>query len=568
MGQFRFHNYQRPLNSFDENLRIMGLAHGSVYSGFDEMSVVAGNTLAWAHTHSALKHTQQNGAAGANRSVIVSQQGTIVMEDASIQLNVDFNVGNAHYRKDFLIMTHSYLDSVGGSNAVYSIIKGPLGGYADPTLTNPLVQVKIGELIILPNAADHTLTSWERTETKTLGGIGVFSKFSESEVMTKTGEYFKNISNYDKSGFYYVSNNPSNAPVVAGQTDWFLIVSRRGNKINQIAQAAGNGKVFTRAAVAGVWTSWINLNNPDVEANVTALSNSIGNKLYAENNYILDSETITASLNKLDIALKDVSDLVTIAETDINNAEANIADLLSDVADLQNYVGTLLFDYQRVVVNSDDLTDNLDRLDATLRQINGAHNLNDAAFKVGMFLVTALPVNGPSGFFKDPGYPCYMIANYDSVAGTIHQTFIVSGGLARPLFYTRDYTGVAWTGWGLRNYLEVTSNLSIAKKRVDISNWDMDAVGTKTVAHGLINHTRILSISVMIFDDSGNIYDFLHHPTQGASDFRPSGFITTIDATNISLFRQPSADNGWFDNTSFDFNSSNRGYITIEYWVP
>jgi len=42
--------------------------------------------------------------------------------------------------------------------------------------------------------------------------------------------------------------------------------------------------------------------------NADLLDADIGNKLYTENNYIVDDESLTTSINKLDIALKDVND--------------------------------------------------------------------------------------------------------------------------------------------------------------------------------------------------------------------------------------------------------------------
>lgn len=566
MSQFRFHNYQRPLSSFDENLRLMGLVHGSVYSGFDEMSVVSGNTLGFAHTHTALKHTTQAGAAAAPRSVVVSQQGVIVMEDASINLNVDYNVGNGSFRRDIVIMTHAFLDSVGGSNAVYSVIKGPLGSSVEPALTNPNNQVKIGTLIIQPGAANHTLTVWERSESKGLGGVGVFTKFSESDVMSKPGAYFRDANAYVKSGFYYLYSNPSNVPALAGQTDWFLIVNANGSKINQLIQAAGNGKVYSRAWNGSAWSSWISLNNTDVEANVTALSAAIGNRLYTENNYIVDSETLTLSIDKLDIALKDLNDALTVAQTDINNIEAALPDMLSDIAFLQTYVGTLNYDFNRVATDGESLTASVNKLDSAFRELNGANNLND--FFVGQFILLAAPINAPMGFFKNPAYPCFLFCNYDKTTGAIEQMITVPGGLGRPRHYYRSFNGTIWSSWGLINYPEVASNYSIVKKVVDIGDWNMDSTSTKAVPHGLINHARILSISVTIFDDAGAPFDFLHQATTGASNFRPSGFISNIDATNISLFRQPSTDSGWFDNTSFDLTPFNRGVVTIEYFIP
>jgi hypothetical protein len=44
--------------------------------------------------------------------------------------------------------------------------------------------------------------------------------------------------------------------------------------------------------------------------NADLLDADIGSKLYTENNYIVDDESLTSSIDKLDVALKDVADSV------------------------------------------------------------------------------------------------------------------------------------------------------------------------------------------------------------------------------------------------------------------
>jgi hypothetical protein len=74
--------------------------------------------------------------------------------------------------------------------------------------------------------------------------------------------------------------------------------------------------------------------------NADLLDADIGTKLYTENNYIVDDESLTSSINKLDIALKDVADSVgsgdaiditftpygNIVATDVQNAIEELDD--------------------------------------------------------------------------------------------------------------------------------------------------------------------------------------------------------------------------------------------------
>lgn len=99
-------------------------------------------------------------------------------------------------------------------------------------------------------------------------------------------------------------------------------------------------------------------------------------------------------------------------------------------------------------------------------------------------------------------------------------------------------------------------------KFIDIGDWDMDAVGFISLAHGIVSgHTRIRTVQASIRSDAGTaVFDF----------FNRSSSLT--EATNhqidwndnfLSLAR---ASSGFFDTTNFDTATGfNRGWITIQY---
>ncbi len=94
---------------------------------------------------------------------------------------------------------------------------------------------------------------------------------------------------------------------------------------------------------------------------------------------------------------------------------------------------------------------------------------------------------------------------------------------------------------------------------LEIGDWNMDSTNLVTVAHGL-TLAKIRSFSVIIRqDDSATHYSFpTVDPTVGGTE---NMYAT---ATNINLARAPS---GFFDNTSFNSTSFNRGWVTIIYAV-
>jgi len=113
-------------------------------------------------------------------------------------------------------------------------------------------------------------------------------------------------------------------------------------------------------------------------------------------------------------------------------------------------------------------------------------------------------------------------------------------------------------GWQLYEALLLLTGGGIRREIINIGDWDMDADGIVTVAHGLADYSKIKRVSVMIIPDAGSII----LPLDCFDGVSMSGGINQIDGTNIVLSRLAS---GLFDSTSFDSTSFNRGYILIDY---
>jgi hypothetical protein len=96
-------------------------------------------------------------------------------------------------------------------------------------------------------------------------------------------------------------------------------------------------------------------------------------------------------------------------------------------------------------------------------------------------------------------------------------------------------------------------------KRIAIGNWNMDSTASKNVAHGMADHSRILSVSVMIIsDNSASITEL----TTNASTLSPAGGNILIDATQFQLSR---ITGGMYDDVAYDTAVFNRGYVNFTY---
>lgn len=100
-------------------------------------------------------------------------------------------------------------------------------------------------------------------------------------------------------------------------------------------------------------------------------------------------------------------------------------------------------------------------------------------------------------------------------------------------------------------------------KEILINDWDMVTFDTKTVAHGLTatEYKTIRNINVSLRNDTDSIVIPLNRMDDIVSGVM-SGSVSTIGATNITLYRM---DGGDFDGTNYDSTGFNRGWVNFEY---
>lgn len=109
------------------------------------------------------------------------------------------------------------------------------------------------------------------------------------------------------------------------------------------------------------------------------------------------------------------------------------------------------------------------------------------------------------------------------------------------------------------NGIQTDGTNTLKTKIVNIGDWNMDATGSVSIAHG-VTVANIRTVNALLRDDTpSNYYPFPANQAAGAS---VDGWVSSVNTTNVILTRR---ETGLFDNATFDATSYNRGWITITY---
>lgn len=515
MAQERYHNYNRPLQSLPENYRMAGLIMAGVYAGFDTFEIVAGNILRIKHNVTGL--SRLNAAADGNEGpfgVFSTRQGIIIYDDEEMELGVDLAVTNP--RIDLLVVNHTHLNSPGGSAATYSIVKGAEAvSPVAPAIPLPLSQVKLGHFIVYPGA-DHTNTIFVRSDARKLGGQYAFMKATEEELAVAPEKDFNKI---QRSGVYFMDNVTTNRPSTETPY-WTLFVFKKGDKLVQFAMGHQSGKAFTRAALTwtgpnvATWGSWVNLNNPDVPAvDLSPIIAAIGTRTYTEQNYVTNGQSLTLSVDALDIALKAIDIILDQAVIDIDN--------------LESAVGTRSYSENNILTDSESVTASLEKLDKSWGKADTGEDLN-TFIQPGVYGTFGTATNAPSGAASG-----YMVVQktFLSPNTTIHQWYHdTSGHVWRRTDVQNN--GASWNAWQQLKFGEHTV--------APVGTWDMDVTASISFAHSVTLGTdRIREVFVKVINNAGN----LAHDLSG-----PDGDVRWDD-TNIIVTRRAG---GMFDAAGYN----------------
>lgn len=548
--QTRFHNFHRPLIALEENHRMVGAISPGVYRGFDSVTPQAGTILAFSHAVTGIRKTGLGGTVSNPMSLVVTSAGVFVYEDAPIEVSVGFNGGNSSTRIDLLIMTHSYIDSDGGATASYSVISGQTGVAKEPTISNPAIQTAIGFIIVPGLATNHGQTTFIRLPVPKAGGQGAYStEDGENNLLyPSTNVYTSDFDNIFRPGIYFTAattHKPS-----GGDTSWFVMVMRRGSAVFQLAIGRVTAKVYTRSGSGLpptiVWGAWGTLSNSDVTSDFQAILDIIGTRTYTPGLYLSDGDTLTSSLDDLNVALGAV--------------ESNLSPINTNIANILGFIGDLLYEKQVIVTNSESITASIDKLDKIHRNIQNTEDLNHADFLVpGKYIINPIVMGG--GFAHPTNAP-----NFDSKVNILDlevSDWMPTGSTKYKLhILTNTFTRSSWRriidyNAGSPTYGAWACVRTAVENRV-IGDWDLSA-GFRQFNHGLVA-SRIVKISATIRDDAGtNFLDLF-----GSDNTTGEAYGNIYwNATQVSL--QYIVGGPLDGDVNYNGTGFSRGYCIIEY---
>lgn len=252
MAQKRFLNWKDAVKTFEIGEANLGKLQPGRYAGFDSIISAVGPTsgvlIDLIHTATGFDKTLENGSQTSNNAALVMPTGTIIHEDAPItSLDIESNLTNPDYRFDYIICEHEYVQSVGGTPATYSVIKGPLLA-ALPTIPNPDKQILIGVVRVDPlNDTDFSGLTYTKEPVPLLGNETLQEFRDKLELATKT--YIDSADqtlqdNIDalqaalEAADIVLQNNIDTLPTVSNNTyyeHWSLATSATFNYLNDFA---------------------------------------------------------------------------------------------------------------------------------------------------------------------------------------------------------------------------------------------------------------------------------------------------------------------------------------------
>ena len=152
MAQIRFWNFKDDDTTFRLNQWLNGILNPGVYRGFDFVAQ-ASNIFRMNHAATGFVDFDIDSVANNAKGVLRTPQGTYILEDGNIDINISANAGPGT-RFDLIFCQHEYIDGLeGGAVATYAVSEGVPGG-GTPALQNPEKQILIGVLTLPQGFSD------------------------------------------------------------------------------------------------------------------------------------------------------------------------------------------------------------------------------------------------------------------------------------------------------------------------------------------------------------------------------------------------------------------------------
>jgi len=98
----------------------------------------------------------------------------------------------------------------------------------------------------------------------------------------------------------------------------------------------------------------------------------------------------------------------------------------------------------------------------------------------------------------------------------------------------------------------------------DIGDWDMDTTGTAAVTLTGVDPDYIRGAQIFIINDDGDLLTPIYIDTTFTAADGHFSIDTSVDPAVLNMGRKLG---GFFDSTSYDSTSYNRGYIIVDYMV-
>lgn len=107
------------------------------------------------------------------------------------------------------------------------------------------------------------------------------------------------------------------------------------------------------------------------------------------------------------------------------------------------------------------------------------------------------------------------------------------------------------------DWIKTVQGSIIRPHKIDIGTWNMEGILNHSVAHGISDITKIVSMNGYVINDDGDLI----YPIPSANNGGDL-YVFEVNATNIKLLSVPG---GFFDTADFDSTAFNRGVIV--FWV-
>ena len=177
MAQTRYHNFQRPIDSFAENKRLNGMLAYGRYTGFNALANLSGMGCDIVHSPGATQLQSDNVTEDTDIGIWYTKQGVVVQESAGIAISFNANL-SANPRIDIIYGEHDWLGSTGGQAAVYGVTQGtPATNPVAPALA--VNQVELARVLIPGLAADLTGVTLTPAPTPLPGNADIIDNFPQ-----------------------------------------------------------------------------------------------------------------------------------------------------------------------------------------------------------------------------------------------------------------------------------------------------------------------------------------------------------------------------------------------------